>query len=89
MLFTLSPLRAGPNAQIIVRRRNGQFSEEDIRHIRVVMLAGVDKDLCMLCPECTRNRRTLDKLGTGPNDGDNLPINSQILSIHSRSDDFQ
>jgi hypothetical protein len=45
-----------------------------IRHLRVIVLAGMYEDLLMILPQLTRDWGALDKLGAGPDNGDDLHI---------------
>jgi hypothetical protein len=46
-----------------------EFFEKNLRHFRVIMLAGMDEDLLMLLSQLGRDRGTFDKLRPGTNDG--------------------
>jgi hypothetical protein len=63
----MDELRRSPDwpREILDRCRPQLFLKKDIWPIRVVMLAGVHKDLCMHLSEFPRDRGTLDEPGAG------------------------
>ncbi len=48
----LHRVRAGSDPQIDVRRGNAEFPEENVRHLRIVVLAGVDEAPLDAGPVC-------------------------------------
>jgi hypothetical protein len=62
-----------------------KFLKKDIRHLRVIVLAGMDKDLGMLSPKLTGERGAFDKLGPGTYDRDDFhekyPLSECILGM--------
>jgi len=67
-------MRTGAHTKIVIRFWDLQLVEEDIRHLRVIVLAGMDEYLLVLLPELPRDRDALDKLGAGPDNGDDLQV---------------
>jgi len=65
-------MRTGTHEKVVVRPGNIQLVKEDIRHLRVIMLPGMDEDLLVLLPELPGERGALDKLRTCPDNGDDL-----------------
>jgi hypothetical protein len=59
--------------QINARRRQPELFEEDLRHTRIEVLAGMDQDLAdpLSGSECSRHRSRLDELRPGANHGKN------------------
>ena len=62
-------MRAGADAQLVLGFRDLQFAKEAVRHLRVVVLAGVED--AMICfqlertrPQCCRDYGNLDELRT-------------------------
>gem|GEM_PF-4815131 len=47
-LSRLFPVRTGSHVQVIVRLGDMQFFKKDVRHLWVIMLAGMDEDLGMI-----------------------------------------
>ena len=68
----LPAVRPGADAQFVVRPRDVQFVEEQVGHLAVVVLAGVDEDLLVLTGQGLADRRGLDELRPRADDGDDL-----------------
>jgi len=58
-------MRPGSHAKVIVRPGDLQFVKKYIQNLRVIVLAGMDKDLRMLLTEFVGDRGTLDELWPG------------------------
>ena len=70
---------AAGDAEVIVRRGDAHFPEENIGHIGIVMLPGVDKDLPMLAAQSAGTGRSFDKLRPGPDNGYDFHQRTSIL----------
>ena len=66
------PVRSAGYAKIIVRPGDSHLLKEDVRHIGVIVLTGVDKNLPVFAPESARTGRSFDKLRPGSDDGNDL-----------------
>ena len=70
----LDPMAPGADAQVVIRLRNAQFVEEDLGHVRIVMLPGMEDpflDLVgKLFPHGAGDRGRLDDLRPRPDDGE-------------------
>ena len=62
----LGSVGAASNPQVIVRGREVEFLEEEVRHPMVV---SVDENLLMALPELTAERAGLDELRASSDDG--------------------
>ena len=71
---------AAGDPQIIIRRGDPHLAEEDLRHVFVVVLAGVDKDLGMLTAQRAGAGRSLDELRPGSHDCDDPHQSTSMLS---------
>ena len=60
----------------MIGRRDLEFIEEHVRHVRVIMLAGVDEHLgdAGLFTQPERHDRRLDELRSGADDGDDFHV---------------
>ena len=65
-------MRSAGDAEVIVRPGDSHLLKEDVRHIGVIVLTGVDKNLSVFAPESTRTGRSFDKLRPGSDDGNDL-----------------
>ena len=65
-------MESGTNTEIVIRFWDTEFIKKNIRHLRIVMLPGMNEDFGMFLPELPRDRGTLDELGAGPNNGNDL-----------------
>ena len=63
-----------PDAKVVVRRRDGQFSEEDVTHRVVVVLAGVDENLVVALAEDLGDGKGLHELWSRTDDGENAHV---------------
>lgn len=59
-------VQTGSHATIVIRFWIIKVLKENLRHLRVIVLAGVDKDPGMIFPDLLRNRSTLDNRGRAP-----------------------
>ena len=55
-------MRAGPDAQVHVRRRDLEAVEEDAGHLVVVVLPGVHEDFLVPLPQLAADGSRLDEL---------------------------
>jgi hypothetical protein len=55
----------GAHLQVYIRRRNVQFAEEDLGHVDVIVLSGMDDGLTdsSVRRQCAHYRRRLHKIG--------------------------
>ena len=68
----LIPVRAGPDAQVDVGRRDLEPVEEDAGHLVVVVLPGVHQDFLVALAELAAQGGRLDELRPRAHDGDEL-----------------
>ena len=61
-----------PDLEVVVRRRDPEIAEEDLREEVVVVLAGEDECLLVDPPELPGDRGALDDLRPGPDDREDL-----------------
>ena len=70
----LDPMAPGADAQVVIRLRNAQFVEEDLGHVRIVMLSRMEDPLLdlmgELIPHGAGDRGRLDDLRPRPDDGE-------------------
>jgi len=62
----LSPMRIGAHPEQVIRRWYSQLGEKHLRHLTVVVLAGVHDDVAScgkLCAQLLEDRRHLDEVG--------------------------
>lgn len=63
-------MRAGTDAEVPIGRRDAQLAEEHIRHIVVIVLAGMNKKLSVLLAQFCAQGSRLDELRPGADDDD-------------------
>jgi hypothetical protein len=68
----LLSMGTGTDIEMIVRSWDQEFLKKNIRHLRVIVLAGMDEDFSMVLPDLAGHGGTLDKLGPGTHDRDDL-----------------
>ena len=68
----LRAMRARTDSQVDVRLGYAELTEEDLRHVVVVVLAGVDEHLLVAPPDGAADRSRLDELRTCADDGYDL-----------------
>ena len=60
--------------EVVVGTRDMQFVEEDLRHVVVIVLSGVDDDfldlVCIMVADGAAQCSSFDDLGTCPDDGE-------------------
>jgi hypothetical protein len=49
-----------------------EFLKKNVRHLRVIVLPGMDENFSMVLSNFAGDRGTFDKLGPGTNDRDDL-----------------
>ena len=71
-------MRARSDGQIDVRLRHVELLEEDVRHLCVIVLSGVDQSLAEVRsrPECAHDRRSLHEIRTSADNMEDMHLNS-------------
>jgi hypothetical protein len=62
----------GTYIEMIVRSWDMEFLKKNVRHLRVIVLPGMDENFSMVLSNLAGDRGTFDKLGPGTNDRDDL-----------------
>ena len=66
-------MAAGPDAEVDIGSRDAQVGEEDVGHVGVIVLPGVDDDVSVFGRgHLGGDRGQLDELGAGPDDAEDL-----------------
>jgi len=71
-LRSLFAVRSGTNLQVHIGLGNPQFIKKKLRHIGIVVLAGVHEVLAMPGSQLRRDRCGLDELRPRPDNGDDV-----------------
>lgn len=69
-------MRAGTNAKIVIGFWDLYLVKEYIRHLRIIMLTGMNEDFGMVFPELPRDRGAFDELRPCTDNRDDLHYNS-------------
>jgi hypothetical protein len=67
-------MRTGTRTRVVIRPGDMEFIEKNIRHLRIIMLPGMDKDLGMILPDLPGHGSALDELGACPDNRDDLHV---------------
>jgi hypothetical protein len=83
----LLSMGTGTHIEMIIRSWDLEFLKKNIRHLRVIVLAGMDENFSIVLPDFAGDGGTLDKLGPGTHDRDDLhPITFlYVLTIFIRN----
>src|SRR5439155_2034049 len=68
----LPGMTAGSDSEVVVRPRHVQDVEEDVGHVLVVVLPGVDQNFLMMLSDLPAHRRGLDELRACADDARDL-----------------